>query len=80
MAATMRVIAANRTFAEAMRPFATGHTYLNFTFEADRVREAFGAEKYKRLVALKDKYDPANLFHLNQNIKPSTVSDQRAVA
>lgn len=31
----------------------------------------FGPEKYERLVALKDKYDPVNLFRLNQNIKPS---------
>ena len=31
----------------------------------------FGEEKYARLVALKDKYDPENLFRLNQNIKPS---------
>ena len=29
-------------------------------------------EKFRRLVALKDKYDPDNLFHLNQNIKPSS--------
>jgi FAD/FMN-containing dehydrogenase len=43
---------------------------LNFTPE-DRVRDAYGAEKYKRLVAIKDRYDPANLFRLNQNIRPS---------
>jgi hypothetical protein len=34
------------------------------------MREAFG-ENHKRLVALKDKYDPTNLFRLNQNIKPT---------
>jgi Berberine and berberine like len=39
-----------------MRPFTTGAAYLNFTAE-DRVREAFGADKYARLVALKDRYD-----------------------
>ena len=65
------VIAANRAFAEAMRPFGTGGVYLNFTREADRVRDAYGAEKYERLVALKDRYDPDNLFRGNQNIKPS---------
>jgi FAD/FMN-containing dehydrogenase len=45
------------------------------TFSADtgdaRVRTTYGEEKYARLVALKDKYDPENLFRLNQNIKPS---------
>ena len=45
-----------------MRPFSTGGAYLNFTPEADRVRDAYGAEKYERLVALKDKYDPDYLF------------------
>ena len=37
----------------------------------ERVQSAFGPEKYARLVALKDQYDPENLFHRNQNIKPS---------
>jgi FAD/FMN-containing dehydrogenase len=74
-----RLIAANRTFAEAMRPFSTGGAYLNFTPEADRVRDAYGDEKYERLVALKDKYDPGNLFRLNQNIKPSTQAGEAAL-
>jgi len=65
-----RLIAGSRAFCEAMRPFSTGGVYLNFTPE-DRVRDAYGAEKYTRLVALKDRYDPGNLFRLNQNIKPS---------
>jgi FAD/FMN-containing dehydrogenase len=66
-----QVIAVNRAFCEKMRPFTTGAAYLNFTGE-DRVREAFGDEKHVRLVALKDRYDPDNLFRLNQNIRPST--------
>jgi FAD/FMN-containing dehydrogenase len=49
--------------------------WVPLTFSADtgdeRVRATFGEEKYARLVALKDKYDPENLFRLNQNIKPS---------
>lgn len=65
-----RLVAASRAFCDAMRPFSTGAAYLNFTPE-DRVRDAFGAEKHARLVALKDRYDPNNLFQLNQNIKPS---------
>ena len=37
----------------------------------ERVRQAYGAETYDRLVALKDRYDPANVFRMNQNIEPS---------
>jgi FAD/FMN-containing dehydrogenase len=62
---------ATRNFAAAMRPFSTGASYLNFTHEPDRVRDAYGDGKYARLVAVKDTYDPANLFRLNQNIRPS---------
>ena len=66
-----RMIDATCAFAAAMRPFSTGASYLNFTHEPDRVRDAFGADKYARLVALKNTYDPINLFRLNQNIEPS---------
>jgi FAD/FMN-containing dehydrogenase len=66
-----RVIAANRDFAAAMSPFGTGAPYLNFTADTDRVRDGYGEQKYARLVALKDRYDPDNVFHRNQNIKPS---------
>jgi FAD/FMN-containing dehydrogenase len=75
-----RVIAANRAFADAMRPFGTGGAYLNFTPETDRVRDAYGDAKYERLVALKDKYDPENLFRGNQNIKPSRATEEPALA
>jgi FAD/FMN-containing dehydrogenase len=37
----------------------------------DRVREAYGSDKYNRLRALKQKYDPENFFRLNQNIAPN---------
>jgi FAD/FMN-containing dehydrogenase len=73
-----RLIASNRAFADAMRPFSTGGAYLNFTPERDRVREAYGDAKYERLVALKDKYDPENLFKGNQNIKPSKEAGELA--
>jgi hypothetical protein len=65
------MLAAGRAFAGAMRPFADGSPYLNFTPEADRVRDAYTGSTYVRLVALKDKYEPDNLFQLNQNIAPS---------
>jgi hypothetical protein len=65
------MIAANRAFTAAMCPFSTGASYLNFTPEADRVRDGYDDDKYARLAGLKDTYDPANLFRLNQNIRPS---------
>ena len=65
-----------RELWEALQPFATGAVYVNYLGqEADEGRErvlaAYGPEKYQRLVALKNKYDPSNLFRLNQNIKPT---------
>jgi hypothetical protein len=60
-----------RDFWAAMRPFSTGGVYVNNLGDEgeDRVRAAYG-ENYLRLVALKKKYDPRNIFRLNQNIKP----------
>jgi len=59
----------------ALEPFTSGGTYTNFMSEGDdRLKEAYGQEKYERLVALKDRYDPTNLFRLNQNISPSATA------
>ena len=53
------------------RPFASGGVYVNYLGPegADRVRAAYGS-KYDKLVAVKTKYDPTNLFRTNQNIRP----------
>jgi FAD/FMN-containing dehydrogenase len=60
---------------DALEPFTSGGTYTNFMSEGDdRLKEAYGEEKYARLVALKDRYDPTNLFRLNQNIAPSSAA------
>jgi FAD/FMN-containing dehydrogenase len=69
-------IAWPKALAEDMRPHSMDGVYLNFTSDAgeDRVRSTYGPERYARLQALKDKYDPTNLFHLNQNIRPSNGS------
>jgi hypothetical protein len=75
-----RMIAATRAFAAAMRPFSTGASYLNFTSEGDRVRGAYGDSTYARLVTLKDTYDPANRFRLNQNIRPSQPAAEPVLA
>jgi FAD/FMN-containing dehydrogenase len=57
----------------ALAPALTGGSYVNFLSDEgqDRVRAAFDPAAYERLVALKDEYDPDNVFALNQNVKPS---------
>ncbi|MGF1470206.1 MAG: FAD-binding oxidoreductase [Rubrobacteraceae bacterium] len=63
-----------REVVDDMRRFSDGGTYLNFPGfieeGQDMMRDAYG-ENYERLVALKDEYDPENLFRMNQNIKPT---------
>jgi FAD/FMN-containing dehydrogenase len=59
---------------DAMVPFSTGGVYVNFISGdegADRVRAAYGDEIYDRLTEIKTEWDPKNVFHLNQNIKPT---------
>lgn len=65
-------IAWARSLWKAAAPFATGSVYVNFLTqeEGNRVPDAYG-ENYERLVALKNKYDPTNLFGVNQNISPT---------
>jgi FAD/FMN-containing dehydrogenase len=60
-----------RGYWSALAPHHTS-VYVNFLMEEgeERVRHAYGAEKYDRLKTLKRKYDPTNFFRLNQNIKP----------
>jgi FAD/FMN-containing dehydrogenase len=68
-------IAWTRSLMDAMAPFTTPGISLNFTSDQseDKAKESFGsAEKNRRLVALKDQYDPTNFFRLNQNIRPSS--------
>jgi FAD/FMN-containing dehydrogenase len=57
-----------------LSPALTGGTYVNFlSAEGDRrVHDAYGADTFARLQAVKDEYDPTNLFRLNQNIPPSS--------
>jgi len=58
-----------------MRPFTKGSDYVNqIGLETDegseRIKTAYGAN-YQRLVAVKNKYDPTNVFRRNQNIRPT---------
>ena len=61
-----------RSFWSALEPYGTT-VYVNFLGDEgqDRVRDAYGAEKYARLQALKKQYDPENTFRINQNIPPA---------
>lgn len=60
-----------RAFFKASEPYATAGAYVNFMTgdEGNVVATAYGAN-HTRLVQLKKKYDPENIFHINQNIKP----------
>ena len=62
-----------RALWERMQPFSAGGAYINYMGDEgeDRVRAAYSPAKYERLVGLKNRYDPTNMFRLNQNIKPT---------
>ena len=66
-----KCIAWARDLIKALTPFSTGAVYVNFltSDEEDRVKMAYGANLAK-LVAVKKKYDPTNLFRMNANIRP----------
>jgi FAD/FMN-containing dehydrogenase len=72
-AETERELAWVRQWGKLTEPYTLAGAPLTFSADTgdERVRATFGEEKYARLVALKDKYDPDNLFRLNQNIQPS---------
>ena len=61
-----------RDLWNAIDQYATGEAYVNFMTEeeADRLESAYGPS-YQRLVGLKNRYDPTNLFRMNQNIRPT---------
>lgn len=61
-----------RAFFEAMQPFFEGGVYVNNLGEEgeERMKAAYD-QNYERLVTIKNKYDPTNFFHVNQNIRPT---------
>lgn len=71
---TKQVVDYSREFLASLEPYSPGGLYVNFAGLGEEgealVKSAYGAN-YEKLVALKNKYDPTNLFRLNQNIKPT---------
>ena len=61
-----------RAYFDALHPYSAGGAYVNFMMDEgdERVRATY-REHYPRLAAIKAKYDPTNLFRVNQNIKSS---------
>ena len=68
-----RHIAWLRALVDDMKQHATGGVYLNFSPEGQGLVDGFGPDKYARLVALKDRYDPSNRFRFNHNIVPGSA-------
>ena len=67
-----RIISWAKDYWQALHPYSAGGAYLNFIMDEgeDRVRTSY-RENYDRLVAIKNIYDPTNLFRVNQNIQPN---------
>jgi FAD/FMN-containing dehydrogenase len=61
-----------KKYWEALHPYSAGAAYVNFMMDEgeQRIKATYG-ENYERLVKIKNKYDPDNLFRVNQNIKPT---------
>ena len=64
-----------KNYWRALHPYSAGGSYINFMMEEgeDRVKATYG-DNYQRLVEVKTKYDPHNLFRVNQNIMPSAAN------
>ncbi|PYK39484.1 MAG: oxidoreductase [Verrucomicrobia bacterium] len=70
-----KIISWTKSYYDALHPYSAGGAYVNFLMGdegEDRVKKTYG-DNYERLIAVKNKYDPGNLFRVNQNIKPSDV-------
>lgn len=67
-----RIISWARSYWEALHPYSAGGAYINFMMDEgdDRVKATY-RNNYSRLARIKSKYDPNNLFSVNQNIKPT---------
>jgi FAD/FMN-containing dehydrogenase len=69
-----RIISWTKEYGEALHPYSAGGAYVNFMMDEghERVKATY-RDNYERLVAIKNEYDPTNLFRANQNIKPTAT-------
>lgn len=67
-----KIVSWTRNYWEALHPYSSGGAYVNFMMDEgeDRIKATY-RENYDRLAAVKKKYDPANFFRVNQNIRPA---------
>jgi len=67
-----KTISWTKSYWDALHPYSAGGAYVNFMMDEgeERVKATYG-DNYKRLVEIKTKYDPGNLFRVNQNIRPA---------
>jgi FAD/FMN-containing dehydrogenase len=72
---TPRNLAWTQELVDALAPYSRRSTHPNHVSSdrQDRVRSFYGASVYERLVAVKDRWDPENVFCHNQNIRPSSA-------
>jgi hypothetical protein len=63
-----------RGYWEELHPYSSGGAYINFMMDEgeDRIKETYRGN-FERLSTIKSRYDPNNLFHINQNIKPAAA-------
>ncbi len=76
-----KIIAWTKNYYDALHPYSAGGAYVNFMMDEgeERVKATYG-DNYERLVAIKNKFDPDNLFRVNQNIKPTSKKSERVAA
>jgi hypothetical protein len=74
-----RIVPWVKDYWSALHPYSAGGAYVNFMMDEgqDRVKATY-RDNYDRLVGIKTKYDPQNLFHVNQNIRPIEEGRQAA--
>ena len=69
------MIELGRGYRDDLEPYSTGAAYLNFIGEEGeaRVRAGFGRANHERLARVKAEWDPENVFHVNQNVRPQAA-------